>query len=384
MKQNMVLALLAAAVLSACGGGSDSAFTDKPNQPETDAVTAASLAVAKDAGLAVIAAGADEESYDLAADIGDTWRITFNTKTGAYRITVLSTQFGLQSQSGTAVRNVNGNRVTYTANTPVRFTLVVDTRTKTINGNITLGGRPSTVTGTGYSAPDLSKLAGTYTYFGAQRNVQGGANAEVLPGQLRIAANGSTAVICEGGTFDAVGNCAPIGNSRVNRQELTLTKNAADSLIDIKVNGREFGILNVKAGDRGPVLLIDRFGFDNGGFGNVRRTGGIYAVKSARLRGTELNGSYSCSIGGRDLGTAAASGNTLITTERVNGNLVVTRENLAYNQLIGFSVVANFDGVVTSRIPGEAISQAANILPLSSSLFVVEGDQATVLCQQTS
>lgn len=379
MKQTMILALVAAAALSACGGG-DSASPTGP--ASVDKITAASAATATAAGLTVIAAAADEETYDVAADIGDTWRITFNTRTGGYKINVTNTQFGLQSQTGVAVRTVSGNLVTYTANAPGQFVLVIDTRTKSISGNVTLGGRAATVAGTNYAAPDLSKLAGIYSYFGSQRNAIDGLNGEFLAGQLRIAANGATATICDGGTIDTSDNCTRVGNRLLSKETLTLTKNSATALIDVKINGKDFGILNVKAGDRGPVLLIDRFGFNNSGAGTVRRVGNIYAVKPTRLTGNELDGNYACSISGKDVATLTAAGTGTTVTELVSRK--VTQEVLVYNQLITTGQVLNFDGVVSSRVPGESANQAANLLPLSSSMFVVEGDLSTGLCRKTS
>ena len=340
------------------------------------------MATAAAAGLTVISAAADEETYDVVADIGDTWRIAFNTRTGAYKINVVSTQFGLQSQAGVAVRNVNGNLVTYTANAPGKFVLVIDTRTKSISGNVTLGGRTATVAGTNYAAPDLSKLAGIYSYFGSQRNAIGGLNGEFLAGQLRIAASGATATICDGGTIDTSDNCTRVGTRLLSKETVTLTKNSATALIDVKINGKNFGILNVKAGDRGPVLLIDRFGFNNSGAGTVLRVGNIYAVKPTRLTGNELDGNYACSISGKDVATLTAAGTGTTITELVSRK--VTQEVLVYNQLTTTGQILNFDGVVSSRVPGESVNEAANLLPLSSSMFVVESELSTGLCRKTS
>ena len=383
MKQTMILALVAAAVLSACGGG-DSASPTGPADSggSVDKITAASTATATAAGLTVIAAAADEETYDVAADIGDTWRITLNSRTGVYKINVLATQFGLQSQTGVAVRTVSGNLVTYTANAPGQFVLVIDTRTKSISGNVTLGGRAATVAGTNYAAPDLSKLAGIYSYFGSQRNAIDGLNGEFLAGQLRIAANGATATICDGGTIDTSDNCTRVGNQALSKETVTLTKNSATALIDVKSNGKDFGILNVKAGDRGPVLLIDRFGLNNSGAGTVLRVGNIYAVKPTRLTGNELDGNYVCSVSGKDVATLTAAGTGTTITELAPRR--VTQEILVYNQLTAEGQILNFEGVVSSRVPGESVNEAANLLPLSSSLFVVDGDRSTGLCRKTS
>ena len=384
MKKTMILALVAAAALSACGGGGDSTSPPSPvvDSATADKITVASTATATAAGLTVIAAAADEETYDVVADIGDTWRITLNARTGAYKINVIATQFGLRTQAGVAVRTVSGDLVTYTANAPEPFVLVIDTRTKSISGNVTLGGRAATVAGTNYAAPDLSKLAGIYSYFGSQRNAIGGLDGEFLAGQLRIAANGATATICDGGTIDTSDNCTRVGDQSLNKETLTLTKNSATTLIDVKINGKDFGILNVKAGDRGPVLLIDRFGFNNSGTGTVLRVGNIYAVKPTRLTGNELDGNYVCSISGVDIATLTAAGTGATITEFATRK--TTQEVLVYNQLTTTGQILNFNGVVSSRVPGESVNEAANLLPLSSSLFVVEGDRSTGLCRKTS
>ena len=383
MKQALILALVAAAALSACGGGdSGSPAVVADGGVAVDKITEASTATAKAAGLTVIAAATDEETYEVVADIGDTWRITLNARTGAYNIKVMTTQFGLQSQSGVSVRTVSGNLVIYTANAPGKFVLVIDTRTKSIAGNVTLGGRAATVAGTNYAVPDLSKLAGIYSYFGSQRNAVDGSNGEFLAGQLRIAANGATATICDGGRIDTSDNCTPVGTRELSKQTVTLTKNSATALIDVKINGTNFGILNVKAGDRGPVLLIDRFGFNNSGAGTVRRVGNIYAVKSTRLTGNELDGNYTCSISGADVAGLTVAGTGATITQLAPRK--VTQEVLAYNQLATTGQILNFDGVVTSRVPGESVADAANLLPLSSTLFVVEGDRSTGLCRKTN
>lgn len=383
MKQIFILALVAAAALSACGGGdSASPAVVADGGVSTDKITEASTATATAAGLTVIAAAADEETYDVVADIGDTWRITLNARTGAYNIKVMTTQFGLQSQSGVAVRTVSGNLVTYTANAPEKFVLVIDTRIKSIAGNVTLGGRAATVAGTNYAASDLSKLAGIYSYFGSQRDAVDGSNGEFLAGQLRIAATGATATICDGGTIDTSDNCTRVGTRELSKETVTLTKNPATALIDVKINGTNFGILNVKAGDRGPVLLIDRFGFNNSGAGAVRRVGNIYAVKPIRLTGTELDGNYTCSFSGADLGTVTAAGTSATITGFAPRQ--VTQEVLSYNQLATTGQILNFDGVVISRVPGESAIAAANLLPLSSTLFVAEGDRSTGLCRRSN
>ena len=157
--------------------------------------------------------------------------------------------------------------------------------------------------GTGYTAPDLSKLAGIYSYFGSQRNASDWLSGEFLAGQLRIAANGAIATICDGGTINASDTCTRVGAGAVSRETLTLTKNLTTQLIDMKINGNNFVVLNVEAGDLGPVLLLDRFGFDASGKGTVLKVGGIYAVKPSRLAGSEMNGTFAFSSHGESFFT---------------------------------------------------------------------------------
>lgn len=394
MTKTMGLALVAAAVLSACGGGGDSTSTTASTGisvvtppvtvPAIDAVTAASTAVATQANLALITASADEEAYDVVADIGDSWRIIFNTKTGVYTINVTESQFGLRSESGVASRVVNGNFVTYTANSPGRFVLVIDNRTKSIAGNVTLGGKPTTVAGTGYAAANLASLAGTYTYFGAVRDASGGTNPEVTAGQVRIDATGSSVAVCDGGRFDATNQCAAVGGSLPSTATLAVTRTATGQF-RLTANGSNFGILNISAGDRGPVLLLDRFGLNMTGTGTVLRVGRIYAIKQTRLSGSEFDGNFSCSVNGVEQATVVVSGTSLTSTERSTG--AVSREVLTYNQVVAPSATVAFDGVLNTRVVNEPANTGANILALSTSLAVVNGGPgklSSFLCRRTN
>ena len=395
MKKAIVLALAAVAVLSACGGGGDSASTTAAvgvsattppvAAPAIDQVTAASTAVAAQANLALITASADEEAYDVVADIGDSWRVIFNTKTGAYTISVTESQFGLRSETGVATRVVNGNFVTYTATSPGRFVLVIDNRTKSIAGNVTLGGKSTTVAGTGYAAANLTGLAGTYTFFGAVRDASGGTNPEITAGQVLVNATGTSVAVCDSGRFNATNQCVAVGSSVPSTATLALTRTATGQLRLTTPNGSNFGILNISAGDRGPVLLLDRFGFNNTGTGSVLRVGRIYAVKQSRLSGSEFDGNFSCSANGVEQGTVAVSGTSLTGTERSTG--AVTREVLTYNQAVVPGATVAFDGVLNSKVVNEPTNTGANILALSSSLVVVNGGPgklSSFLCRRTN
>ena len=394
MNKMTILALAAAAALSACGGGDgvnaptlgSASVTPPPIVlPLPDQVTAASTAVAAQANLAVIMASADEEAYDVVADIGDSWRIIFNTKTGAYTISVTESQFGLQSETGVATRVVNGNFVTYTAMSPGRFVLVIDNRTKSIAGNVILGGKSTTVAGTGYAAANLTGLAGTYTFLGAVRDAAGGTNPETTAGQVIINATGTSVAVCDSGRFDATNQCVAVGNSVPSTTTLALTRTATGQLRLTTPNGNNFGILNISAGDRGPVLLLDRFGFNNTGTGRVLRVGRIYAAKQSRLSGSEFDGNFSCNANGLENSTVTVSGTSLTGTERSTG--AVTREILTYNQLAAAGATVAFDGVLNSKVVNEPTNTGANILALSTSLVAVNGGpgkSSSFLCRRTN
>ena len=82
-----LLSVMAAAVLVACGGGGSDSPTNgsqtvQPNPVVADTVQTASITVATNIGATLIAgASADEEVYNIAADIGDTWQLVLNNKT---------------------------------------------------------------------------------------------------------------------------------------------------------------------------------------------------------------------------------------------------------------------------------------------------------------
>src|SRR5450830_321987 len=216
LMKNAISIVLLGAALSACGGGSDGGTPEVPAKPPVvvtppvvpaDSVTVASQAVAKEAGLSVIAgASADESVYDVAADIGDTWRITFDSVKKTYAIRVLSTQFGLSDRSGTFSATTTGNLTTYTA---TDFSVTVDARTRLLSGNIKLGNMVSTVSGSGYAVGDVAKLAGNYIFLGAMRNASNGADRFNPKGSLKIAADGA-AQLCNGGVFNAQGVCSAV------------------------------------------------------------------------------------------------------------------------------------------------------------------------------
>ena len=85
-----ILSITAAAALVACGGGGATPAATAPAATPGDPIATASTDVATSIGATLIAgASSDEEVYNLAADIGDTWQLILNNKTNTYVIKVL-------------------------------------------------------------------------------------------------------------------------------------------------------------------------------------------------------------------------------------------------------------------------------------------------------
>ena len=374
--KNALTFLVLGAALSACGGGSDGGTRAAPVTPPVvvtpvaDPVTVASQAVAAQAGLAVIAgANADETVYDVAADIGDTWRITFDHVKKTYAIRVLSTQFGLSDRSGTFTASTTGNLTTYTA---TDFSVTVDARTRLLSGNIKLGSMVSTVSGTGYAVGDVARLAGSYIFLGAMRNASNGGDRFNPKGSLRIAADGA-AQLCNGGVFNAQGVCSAVSPQlEAENASLTLVKDAKNGLLVARQGGQDFGIVHVHAGDRGLALFIDRYSRNQE---NVLRVGTIVAAKQQKI-GTEINGSYACAAQGSY--ACAAQGGTTgkihiadnVATITNNGTGKVHAENVTLNKLGLGAQAVDFDGIAVLKDPADVPADYSMFMPLSSSMAV--------------
>ncbi|KAB8046048.1 hypothetical protein GCN78_26285 [Janthinobacterium rivuli] len=366
--KNALTFLVLGAVLSACGGGSDGGTRAAPVTPPVvvtpvaDPVTVASQAVAAQAGLAVIAgANADETVYDVAADIGDTWRITFDSVKKTYAIRVLSTQFGLSDRSGTFTAATTGHLTTYTA---TDFSVTVDARTRLLSGNIKLGSMVSTVSGTGYAVGDVARLAGSYIFLGAMRNALNGGDRFNPKGSLRIAADGA-AQLCNGGVFNAQGVCSAVSPQlEAENASLTLVKDAKNGLLVARQGGQDFGIVHVHAGDRGLALFIDRYSRNQE---NVLRVGTIVAAKQQKI-GTEINGSYACAAQGDTTGKIDIAGNVATITN--NGTGKVHAENVTLNKLGLGAQAVDFDGIAVFKDPADVPADYSMFMPLSSSMAV--------------
>ena len=366
-----ILAACAVAALAACGGGGGGGTGGSSTPPS---VSAGSANTVSQLGLtATPGTSPTAQVFDLAADIGDTWRVTFN-QDSTYTLQILQTQYALPDAAGTFTKTLSGDLITYVATGPTSFTLKVDARTKTVTGTVSTGGKLSSIAGTGYSVPsDLTKLAGDYLIMGSMRNASNGQVPFFMNGALRIAASGTTATICQGGTFNASGTCTPFPGNTLEQGNLTLAQSGGLTKLYQQPGNIEFGVLSVQAGDRGPVLVIDRYGFNTDPT-PIMRTGLVYAVKQQALAGTELNGTWTCTDRGSSFGTVTVNGTALTSTV---GGAAPINQTLSYNKGNNAdSTWVSVNGIATAVVNGEAVSEGSLLLPLSSSLFVAERDGA--------
>jgi len=380
-----ITAATALAALSACGGGgtadgnASTSGGSPSTTPQQDPVgQASSTLVAQTGAAAVPGTTATAQAFDLTADIGDTWRLVLN-QSGSFTLKVLSTQYGLTDISGTFTAATSGSFTTFTGTSSNgSFSLKLDTRTHVLTGAATVDSKSAGVSGSGYSVPLTTKLAGDYFYLGETHDAGNDANFSIVGGTFRIATDGTTMTLCDGGLLDASGSSctAPAGSSnQTSLMSLQLALNTSDGLTHVQINNGtqaapswvDFGILSFQAGDRGPVLTIDRYG-NNQATPPVLRTGAIYAAKQQVLTGAELNGSWNCIDRGQAVGTLSISGTSLTATPA--GSTANPVETLAYNNVDGDTPtqLTPTNGVVADTTTGVLI------LPLSSSMFVVERD----------
>lgn len=365
--KNALTFLVLGAALSACGGGSDGGTPAAPVTPPivvtpvADPVTVASQAVAAQAGLTVIAgANADETVYDVAADIGDTWRITFDNVKKTFSIKVLSTQFGLSDRSGTFSAVTTGHLTTYTG---TDFSVTVDARTRLLTGTVKLGNMHSNVSGSGYAVTDVAKLAGNYIFLGAMRNASNGGDRFNPKGSLKVAADGS-AQLCNGGVFNAQGVCSAVSPQlEAENASLTLVRDAARGLIIARQGDQDFGIVHVHAGDRGLALFIDRYSRNQQ---NVLRVGTIVAAKQQKI-GTEIAGSYACAAPGISAKIVVA-GSTATITNNTAGK--THAETITINKLGLGAQAVDFDGIAVFKDPADVPADYSMFMPVSSSMAV--------------
>ena len=377
-----LLSLIATAALVACGGGGGGGTAVAPPAPTADAVTtAASVAVAASIGATVIAgASSDEEVYNLTADIGDSWQLVINNKTNKYVVKMLAPSlYNLNTTApATFIKTTVGTVVTIKDELGSAMSVQIDTRTKTVGGNITVGGKAAAVAGSGYVIADVGKLAGNYLFIGASHNLNGTGPGTAV-GSFIVAANGIDITVCDGGIV-VNGACAVVPGSNstvVLTKQLKIVKDGA--LLRIKDGVKDFGILHVSAGDRGPVLIIDRFGIGDDG---APRAGAFFASKSTKLTGTEFNGNWTCSSRGNDIAVLAISGTNYTNTIKTTAN----QGTLQYNKVVNNANVAiDLDGVLIAKNNLEQLQDASLVLPLSSSLAIGIDSQGQIdVCRKNS
>ena len=381
-----LLSVTAAAVLVACGGGSDTP-TAAPQPTQTDPVATASASVASSIGATLIAASADEEVYNLAADIGDTWQLVINNRTNTYVIKVLKSPFMLTDATAAPFTRITaGTITTITGPTGSGFSVQIDTRTKTVSGNARMGVINATVAGSGYNVADTKLLAGNYFFMGTTRNVSDGGFRDNPVGSFIVAANGTDITVCDEGIV--VNNaCAAIPGTNspfIRTLALKVSKDSSTGLIMIKDGLKDFGVLHVSAGDRGPVLILDRFGLSNDPI-PVLRTGVIFAGKSMKLAGTEFNGTFNCSTNGSDFANIVVTGPTY-TVKDLQRN-ISNSGTLQYNKVVGGNglLAIDLDGAAIAKNNNETLSEASKVLPLSSSLAVLtRNDGVLEICRRAS
>ncbi|MCO8393909.1 MULTISPECIES: hypothetical protein [Burkholderia cepacia complex] len=367
-KATLTTATILTMILAGCGGGggsdNNSQTNTQPSQPQISTTQANSEATASALGATTISTDNSKEVFDLAADIGDTWRLTVDTKTGNYQVVPNNSQYGVATESGTLTRTVLGNFVNYTL--AGKISLYQDLQTKTISGTMTVGSKSASVAGSPYQVANMTALAGTYNFLGTTRDPQGGTPATFLGGQLQINSDGATGTYCLAGTVSSSG-CNQIDPAKpTEKHNLTLSKDANSGIITMKLDGAVFGNVFVQAGDRGPVLVVDHYATVA-----PLTVGNLYAVKTQALQGNEFDGSWLCSYFGNLVGTLKNSGTTINVTQ---GNSS-WQETLTLNKVNGASSMYDFTGMATSTKNGEnQLTSGVLVLPLSASLAVIEND----------
>lgn len=370
MKTAMLVVALAAGLgLTACGGGGDgnssSQTTPTQNPPaQASPVQTNSQATASAIGATNLSTSSNKEVFDLAADIGDTWRLTVDTATGNYQVVPNNSQYGIATESGTLTRTVLGNFVNYSL--AGKISLYQDLQTKTISGTMTIGGKSASVAGSPYQVGDMAALAGTYDFLGTTRDPSGAVATKFLGGQLLINSDGATGLYCVAGKVSSSG-CQQVDPAKATEQHaLTISKDANSGIIVMKLDGATFGNVFVQAGDRGPVLVVDHYTT-----AAPITLGNLYAVKAQTLQGNEFDGSWLCSYFGQLVGTLKNSGTTINVTQGASA----WQETLSLNKVNGASALYDFNGFAVSAQNGtDPVSNGVMVLPLSSSLAVFEND----------
>lgn len=382
-----VLSLLAVASLTACGGDSDSPTSENVSPtPSMDTSVATSASSNADAmGGINISSDNTKEIFDLVADIGDSWQIKLDKIAKTFDLTVIKSQYGLKAISGTFTSDsTSGSRTSYklsTISAPSIGALITDSSTQSVTGTMTVGDVSASVSGTAKQATELKKLAGTYNFMMATRNLtpsNGNFNRDMAAGQILISPDGTTATMCHGGVFQN-GVCTSLDTSVPETASLKL---ALDSgRISVKVGDLDFGTATVLASNLGKALQLDQFGLNQEG---VMRTGVAYLAEAKTLDARALNGQWLCTAQGKPWNTLTASGETgssknLATGTVMDATFKFNKINTHEGKLLDVA------GFISGGARTDGVSDYTLILPVSSTLVVNETDGSLLrVCGKTS
>lgn len=382
---HLFLSLAACAALAACGGGGS---TDNSATPSKDTVIgeAASTNIGNSGG-SLLSTNSSLETYDLIADIGDTWQLVLDKTKNKYTLSIVQSAYGLVNTSngteGTfSQKTTSGSRTTYSLipNGGSATELTTDSSTKTIAGNLKVGALNATVSGTAYKATDLSKLAGIYNFIQAAHDVRSNAasiSRDTTAGQIRISSDGTTATACVDGTFS---NNSCSGSSEDPKTFKFALDNAGRVVIK-QSDDKPFGIATVVASNLGKALVIDQ---RNTNQANVERTGTWYLAEAKTLSNTSFDGQWRCAGQGADGNAITVNGATGKTTNLITN--ATMDAVFKYNQVSTASGLQSVSGFMAGGASSDKESDYNLFLPISSTMGINElgDDQLLRICYKTS
>ncbi len=396
----VLLSWMASAVLTACGGGSTNTSDSNPNPADNNTnsssaidtqVSTATTKNLKDSGGLLIGSDTNREIYDLVADIGDSWQLILDKVNKTYTLYVISTAYDLgDTSAGTRgsfiTKSTDGSRTVYTL-TPTGGTgtgteLTTDSSTHSVAGNLTIGGKNATVSGTAYKATDLSQLAGLYNFVRSAHNARNGESPDTGFGQLRISSDGKTGTACLGGVWSG-NTCSPVMSTVAAESVMfNLGINASGRINFNTADGTaSFGLANLLPSNLGKALVIDQYNTNQEG---VKRTGTWYLSEAKSLSSGVFDGQWRCA------GRGADSNNITVTGASVKAKNLSTGSTLdgvfKYNQAPTASGLQDLAGFIAGGASTDALSDYDWFLPLSSTMGIdyMPNDNKVRVCYKTS